>query len=160
MKKEMTIREANAADVSTLLEFEQGIVDAERPFHALLKDGEIHYYDLAELVASPDAGVFIGEIDGVAVASGYARIRKAKDYLRHDRYAYLGFMYVRPEYRGRGLNQEILDALFEWSAARGIDEIRLEVFDANLTAVRAYEKAGFERHLLEMRLSLGERADD
>lgn len=157
MNEMMKIREASAEDVPVLLEFEQGIVEVERPFNSLLKDGEIHYYDIAALVASPDAGVFIGEIDGFAVASGYALIREAKDYLRHTRYAYLGFMYVRPEFRGLGLNQMILDALFEWSAARGLDEIRLEVFEANAGAVRAYEKAGFDRHLLEMRMSLKER---
>lgn len=161
MKETITIREAVPADVPVLLEFEQGIVLAERPLNLLLREGEIHYYDLAELVASPDAGVFVGEVDGVPVASGYARIRDAKVYERHERYAYLGFMYVKPEFRGRGFNGAILDVLIEWSASRGLDELRLEVFPGNGPAIRAYEKAGFSPHLLEMRMSIagGKRED-
>lgn len=154
MKENVLIREAVAEDLPVLLEFEQGIVKAERPMNPCLKEGEIHYYDLAKLVASPDAGVFVGEIDGVPVMSGYALIREAKDYLKHDRYAYLGFMYVRPEFRGKGLNGLIVEALIDWASKRGLDELRLDVYSTNSGAVRAYEKAGFEPHLLEMRMSI------
>ena len=43
----MITREATLKDLHTLLEFEQGIIAAERPFDGTLKEGEIHYYDLS-----------------------------------------------------------------------------------------------------------------
>lgn len=149
------IRKAKIEEIETLLEFEQGIVAVERPMNPMLKDGEIHYYDLAKLIESELCGVFIAEFGGELIASGYALEKQAKDYLKHKKYAYLGFMYVKPEFRGKSVNQKILDALLEWARERNLEEIRLEVFTENISAIKAYQKAGFEPLLLEMRLNLG-----
>lgn len=149
----MITREATAKDLEILLTFEQGIVSAERPFNRTLIDGEIHYYDLNEFIQSPDATLIVVENDDEIVASGYALIKKSeKDYNKFKNYAYLGFMYVKPEYRGKGINKIITDELINWSRSKGISEIRLDVYAENASAVKAYEKAGFEPHLLTMRL--------
>lgn len=151
---EIITRKAQPSDLETLLFFEQGIVAAERPFDPTLKEGEIHYYDLAKLIDDPDFAVIVAELNGEVIGSGYARAMQSKDYLKHDRHCYLGFMYVKPEYRGRGVNSKVLDALKQWTKSKGINELRLEVYNDNQPAVRAYEKAGFTPNLLEMRLGL------
>ena len=51
---ELTFRPAEAADLATLLAFEQGIITAERSFNDTLKSGTVHYYDLAALLASDE----------------------------------------------------------------------------------------------------------
>ncbi|TDX90283.1 GNAT family N-acetyltransferase [Chryseobacterium daecheongense] len=151
----MIVREATKEDLKILLEFEQGMVAAERPFDSTLIEGEIHYYDLDYLIDSPNATVMVAEEDHQVVASGYALIKKAaKQYYNFEEYAYLGFMFVRPEYRGRGINQLILDQLLEWTKSKGISEVRLDVYDQNESAVKAYEKAGFEPLFLTMRLKV------
>lgn len=152
--KNLIVRPAQKDEIDTLIEFEQGIVAAERPFDSTLKEGEIHYYDLIHLIESPIAEVVVAEMDGELVGSGYALIKEAKPYQKHTHYAYLGFMYVKPEYRGQGINKAILDALKQWAISKNIKEIRLEVYDENLVAKKAYEKAGFKGNLLEMRLEL------
>lgn len=152
--KNITVRAAQKDEIVTLLTFEQGIVAAERPFDSTLKEGEIHYYDLIHLIESPEAEVVVAEIDGELVGSGYALIKEAKPYLKHTHYAYLGFMYVKPQYRGQGVNKAILEALKQWSVSQNIREIRLEVYDENTVAKKAYEKAGFKGSLLEMRMKL------
>jgi ribosomal protein S18 acetylase RimI-like enzyme len=150
----LIVRQAKIEEIETLLEFEQGIVTAERPFNPTLKEGEIHYYDLAKLIESPRSSVFVAEIGGELVASGYVLEKETADYLKHARYAYLGFMYVKPEHRGKGVNQKILDALLNWAKQRGLTEIRLEVFSENQSAIKAYEKAGFKALMLEMRMEV------
>lgn len=147
-------RSATVEDLDTLLQFEQGIVTAERPFDPTLKAGEIHYYDLKALILSPEAEVVVAVAGEEIIGSGYAQIRQAKDYLRHSRFAYLGFMYVKPAFRGQGINQKVLDALTNWIKEQGIAEIRLEVYAENEGAKRAYAKAGFTPNLLEMRMNL------
>lgn len=147
----LIIRKADIDDIDLLLEFEQGIVAAERPFDSTLKEGEIHYYNLEELILAPDTEVLVAVCADEIIGSGYSSIRKAKDYLKHKQYAYIGFMYVKPEHRGKGVSRQILDALEKWSIDQGITEIRLEVYKENLAAVRAYEKFGFNANLLEMR---------
>ena len=149
-------RSATVEDLDTLLHFEQGIVAAERPFDPTLKAEEIHYYDLKALILAPDSEVIVATAGSEIVGSGYAQIRLAKDYNAHDRFAYLGFMYVKPEFRGRGINGLVLEALTSWIRNQSIAEIRLEVYAENETAKRAYEKAGFTPNLLEMRRSLEE----
>ena len=149
------VRTALAEDLEVLLEFEQGIIEAERPFDSTIKEGEIHYYDLGQLIESPNAEVVVAEIDHQIIGSGYAVIRNAQAYLKHSRYAYLGFMYVKPEHRGKGINRAILEALKQWVISQKITEIRLEVYDDNDIAKNAYQKAGFKAHLLEMRMEAG-----
>ncbi|HKX82972.1 MAG TPA: GNAT family N-acetyltransferase [Pyrinomonadaceae bacterium] len=158
MTNQLTIRPAKFEELPTLLEFELGIVTAERPFNPTLKKGEIHYYDLAALIESPLAAVYVAELAGELIASGYVLEKIAQDYLQHDRYGYLGFMFVRPDHRGKGVNQRILDALIEWGRKRGLTEFRLEVYSDNLTAISAYEKAGFKPLLLEMRMGFDQEA--
>lgn len=154
--KPIITRSAALEDLDTLLDFEQGIVAAERPFDPTLKAGEIHYYDLKALILSPEAEVVVALAGDEIVGSGYAQIREAKDYLQHSHFAYLGFMYVKPAFRGQGINQKVLDALTYWIKQQGIAEIRLEVYAENAGAKRAYEKAGFTPNLLEMRMNLEE----
>ncbi|SMO93536.1 Ribosomal protein S18 acetylase RimI [Chryseobacterium rhizoplanae] len=149
----MITREATEQDLEILLEFEQGIVAAERPFNSTLIEGEIHYYDLKHLIQSPDATVIVTEKNDEIVASGYALIKKSEKYYNQfEKYSYLGFMYVKPEHRGKGINKVITDELISWSKSRGISEVRLDVYAQNESAIKAYEKAGFEPHLLTMRL--------
>jgi len=148
------VRKAIPADLPFLLEFEQGIIKAERPFDSTLKDGEIHYYDIAEMIVADNVEVLVAELDNELIGSGYARVEHSKVYLKHPKHAYLGFMYVKPEYRGKGVNKMILDGLENWSREKGITELHLEVYDENIPAVKAYEKAGFSKLLVLMRMGL------
>ena len=150
--QEYSIRSAVLADLKALLDFEQRIIEAERPFDPTLQKGEISYYNIEALIVSHEAEVVVVEYNGKIVASGHATLKKARHYLEHDDYAYLGFMYTHPDFRGKGLNKKIVDALKEWSEAKGLHEIRLTVYNDNIAALRAYEKVGFKRHIIEMRL--------
>jgi ribosomal protein S18 acetylase RimI-like enzyme len=146
-----TIRKAELTDMPTLLQFEQGVVEAERPFTPKMKPGPAKYYDMQELLTAPHIMLLVAELDGELVGSGYARIEESKHYLSHPRQAYLGFMYVVPQQRGKGVNSMILSALREWAHSKDVTELRLEVYSKNTIAIKAYEKAGFSSYLLQMR---------
>lgn len=152
----VVVRQAEIADLDKLLAFEQGVIEAERPFDATLRRDFVRYYDMKAMLAAPDIRVVVAEVDGELVGSGYARIEESKPYLKHDRHSYMGFMYTVPEYRGKGVNRKIIEALEEWSQARGVTEIRLEVYVENASAIRAYEKIGFAGSILKMSKSLSE----
>ncbi|WP_339921174.1 GNAT family N-acetyltransferase [uncultured Flavobacterium sp.] len=150
----INIRKARLEDLNILLEFEQGIITAERPFDPTLKEGKINYYDIEKMITAPHIEVLIAEIDSEIVGSGYARIETAKPYLNHDNYAYLGFMYTDPKHRGKGVNANIIEALKKWCQSQNITELRLDVYNDNPSAIRAYEKVGFKKHLVNMRVEL------
>lgn len=151
--KEFHIRPATHEDLNTLKKFEQGIIQAERPFDPTLDKDPISYYDLGELIDSEDAQVLVATYKSEVIASGYARKKKARHYLDHEFYSYLGFMYTHPDYRGQGVNARIVQGLKTWSLEKGLTEIRLTVYEDNIPAIKAYEKIGFHKHLLEMRLT-------
>lgn len=144
------IRKAIETEISILLSFEKGIIEAERPFDNTLKEGEIHYYDIIELIKNKNAEVLVAVIDNEIVGSGYAKILTAKPYQKHSEYAYLGFMYVKPTFRGQGINRKILQGLIDWAKSQNLTEVRLEVYDENKIAKNSYLKAGFKPSLLEM----------
>lgn len=148
----INIRTATNHDMETLFEFEQAVIAAERPFDPTLHDGLIHYYDLQEMINASHVELLVAELHGVVVGSGYARIETSKLYYKHNTHAYLGFMYVRPEYRGKGINRMIIQALQSWSFSKNVKELRLEVYYDNLPAIHAYNKMGFSKYMIQMRL--------
>lgn len=150
--KAIQFRAATLEDLPVLYQFEQGIIITERPFDPTLKADPINYYDLKELILTDKAEVVVAVIEDEVVASGYAKILQGKSYHKHDDYAYLGFMFVKPEHRGKGIIQGIVDELKVWAKANNLSEIRLEVYDDNDGAIRAYEKSNFKKHMIEMRL--------
>ena len=153
----MEYREAQLADLPKLLEIEQCIVDAERPFNIHIKSGNPTYYDIKELICSSDAMVMVGVAQGEIVATGYAQIRLSKASLEHEFHSYLGYMYVSPDFRGRGINGEIIELLKSWSLEKGVKHLYLEVYAQNTAAMKAYQKVGFDPCLLKMKLSLDEQ---
>lgn len=151
--KQITTRPATQADINTLLQFEQDLINTERAFDPTLKPSAT-YYDLPGMISAPHIELIVAEHNDTIVGCGYARIQTAAPYLQHNRYAYFGFMYTIPAWRGRSVNQVIMDELKKWSAAQGITELRLEVYHDNAAAIRAYEKSGFTQHKIEMRMNM------
>lgn len=148
---DITIRKAEPGDLPVLLQFEQGIITAERPFDPTLKEGHINYYDIAEMITAPNVELLVAEAGGELIGSGYARIESVKIYLKHRHHAFMGFMYVVPEHRGKGVNKMIIEGLKQWVNLQGITEMRLQVYNDNDPAIKAYERVGFVKHMIEMR---------
>lgn len=150
----MNIRTAVLEDLPILYEFEQGIIATERPFDPTLRKGHITYYDLKEKILSDNSEIIVVEIDDEIIGSAFIEVRLAHSFQQFTNYAYIGFMYVKPEYRGKGISHQIIMALNAWADSRNLKEIRLEVYSANTAAQRAYEKSGFDKHIIEMRMAL------
>ena len=147
------IKKASHKDLPCLRKLEQALVDAERPFSTSIKDKDVIYYDLEKLIRSDTSYVLVAVDNGVIIGSGYVDIRQSKVYATHEQHGYLGFMYVEPEYRGKGLNKKIMDGLIVWCKGKGIDDFYLHVYQKNEPAIRAYEKMGFTPSLVEMKLN-------
>ena len=147
-------RRADIKDLVTLYKFEQAIVATERPFDPTLKPGHINDYDIKAMIDDNDTEVIIAEVDLEIVGSGYVKISNAKSYLNFEKYAYAGFMYVKPGYRRKGISQTIIEKLKSWAKSKNVNELRLDVYDENHIAVAAYEKIGLQKHLVEMRMKI------
>ncbi|MBA6157051.1 GNAT family N-acetyltransferase [Tenacibaculum sp. S7007] len=147
-------RSARLEDLPILLDFEQGVINFERPFDPTLKEEKISYYDIKVMILSDEVEVIVAVENNEVIGSGYARIEEVKPYLKHSKHAYLGFMFVKPSHRGRGVNKLVIEALYSWIKSKGITEVRLDVYADNPGAIKAYEKVGFKSLLINMRKSL------
>lgn len=148
------VRKATQEDLPVLMEFMNGLVNAERPMDPTIKDGNVVYYDLSEIIKNEDSDLYVVELNNELVASGYAKIKEDRPYLKHDKQGYLGFMFVPEKHRGNAFNKLIMDTLLKWCKDRNVFEIRLNVYDTNPAAIRAYEKAGMKKHMINMRMNI------
>jgi GNAT superfamily N-acetyltransferase len=153
MTSQLTIRAAIQQDIPTLRTFEQGVILAERPFDVTLGPDPLQYYDLERMIAATHIVLVVAVLDGEVVGSGYARIEDGLPFVNYKQHAYVGFMYVVPHHRGKGIAHAVLEALRQWSLQQGITEMRLEVYYGNTPAIKSYEKVGFSKLLITMRKS-------
>ena len=105
------VRKATLNDIQILLDFEQGVIEAERPMDPTIKNDKISYYSISDLIKNEESVVYVVEKNKEIVASGYAKIKPDRHYLKHEKQGYLGFMFVPEEYRGLGYNKLIVDSL-------------------------------------------------
>ena len=150
----ITIRKATIEDLPVLFEFEQGVLRAERPMDETLKFKNTYYYDIPNLIKDSSVELVMAEINDTMVGCGYARIMKARDCFQFDQFSYLGFMFTKEDYRGRGVNHSIMNYLYNWSLSKGIYEVRLEVYPTNIAAIKSYEKSGMTCSMQTMRIDL------
>ena len=153
---DIKLRIATIEDLKALEEFEQGVIQYERPFAPQLKEDPIHYYAIKDLIENENSCFVVAEVNGQLIASGYASIEEAEPTKKEQFHAYLGFMYVVPEFRGIGINGQIVEYLIKWSKQHELTEIIIELYAENQSALKAYKKIGFHPDLLKMRLNTEE----
>lgn len=99
---------------------------------ALSKDSVIERLKFDFVVGSYDAGTLIG-------MGGLTRFTGSKTSHR----TLLWGMYVRPQYRGRGVANKIMNALIQHAKDIGMEQIILTVVSENIAAIHFYKKWGF-----------------
>lgn len=145
------IRKATLNDLDVLLNFEQQLIDVERPMDPSLEQKKkINYFDIPEFITSDTAEMYVAIVDNKIVGCGYGLIKQNKSKFAQKKQGYIGFIFVKEEYRGKGVNKCIFEAIFNWFKTKGIIEVRLSVYEKNPRAIKAYEKIGFKKNLVEM----------
>lgn len=96
-----------------------------------------HGYSIEKLLARK-VDFFVVRVDGKL--AGYGGIE-----FYGDEYGEIKRMYVRPEFRHRGLGKLIVKHLTGHTRAHAVPMLRLETGTMMLDAIRLYERAGFTR---------------
>jgi GNAT superfamily N-acetyltransferase len=96
-----------------------------------------HGFSVERLIADSVA-FFLLRVDGEPAGCGGIKL--------FDRdYGELKRMYVRPQFRGSGYGNLILDHLANYAQTHGVEVLRLETGIHQIEAIRLYERAGFYR---------------
>lgn len=147
-------RPAILDDLETLLVFEQGLIAAEKPLDPFLKDGEMIYYNIPQLISQENTHLIVAVLENELVGCGYIKIAPSRGYHKNSSHGYIGFMYVKPAFRGRKISTLILNALKGWAKTKNLKELRLDVYCNNHEAIKPYEKFGFKNSMIDMRMEI------
>jgi possible acetyltransferase len=107
-----------------------------------------------KIFVAEEINQIIGYIQGVIIEH-----KKGEDKiydLSHNpsKEGWIGLLFVKPEYRGGGIGQKLLDEMEGYFKSKYCTSIRLLVLSDNKHAISVYEKNGFMRHNLEMILKV------
>ncbi len=108
----------------------------------------------SKLLATPALGVIRIISEGETVA-GYFVLTFGFSFEFGGRLAWIDELYVRREFRRRGIGRQVLATAEDMCRAEGISALRLEVNRENVTAERLYRGFGFEdphRDVLTLRI--------
>jgi GNAT superfamily N-acetyltransferase len=94
-----------------------------------------HGLSVASLIAE-DVAFFVLRVDGAPAGCGGVK-------LYPEGYAEVKRMFVRPQYRGRGLSKIMLGHLEQHTRALGLSTLRLETGVLQHEAIALYKRMGF-----------------
>ncbi|MBF1033980.1 MAG: GNAT family N-acetyltransferase [Candidatus Nanosynbacter sp.] len=129
----------------------KSIKDARRYMQKMIDDANTMD---GKIFVAEEKDQIIGFIQGVIIEH-----KKGADTfydLTHNpsKEGWVGLLFVKPEYRGGGTGQQLLDEMKKYFISKNCTSIRLLVLSDNKHAVAVYEKNGFIRHDLEMILKV------
>lgn len=59
-------------------------------------------------------------------------------------------LYIKAEYRGRGIATELLEQAYHWCRGKNIKKVDINVYNENESAKKLYAKEGFHTSILRM----------
>jgi ribosomal protein S18 acetylase RimI-like enzyme len=113
------------------------ITELEAHLDPLYPSKSRHGYSVEKLIAQAVAFFVLRQDDTPAGCGGIQ--------LFGSDYGELKRMYVRPQFRGLGFGKLLVDHLADHARAHGVGLLRLETGIHQTTAIRLYERMGFQR---------------
>jgi GNAT superfamily N-acetyltransferase len=150
----ISIRPTTLNDLETLLEFEQGVVAAEKPLDTFLGTGKLTYYNIPELINEINTHFVVAVSNQELVGSGYIKIEESNSYHKNPKHGYVGFIFVKPSFRGKKISTLVLESLKIWAKEKDLKELRLDVYSNNSNAIKSYDSFGFTKSLVNMRIDI------
>ncbi len=141
------IHEAKPTDAIPFRELRLGALqDSPIAFTADYQKNLSHppkYWEDMLIMQADESTIFLAaHEDNLIGMTGIARGSSPKT--RHG--AWIWGVYVKPEWRGLHIAEELIKSCFEWARARKVVITKLGVAAVNQSAIRCYERCGFKTY--------------
>ena len=136
----LDIRRAKSADLESLVSF--AVAEAKEA-EGVKKDSERVRQGVATALNDDSiARYWVLEKNNTGVIGSVSIVKEWSDW-NSGYYWWIQNMYILPEFRGKGLMQQLIQALKDTARNEGALELRLYVHKNNAQAISAYQKVGF-----------------
>jgi len=101
--------------------------------------------ELAEIISSHEAAVFLGTIDGQAI--GFAQCQLRHDYVEGTETSPVGYLegiFIEEGYRRKGFAKQLLTACETWAKEQGCTEFASDCELTNTESLKFHLGLGFE----------------
>ena len=139
MKENLIIKEATVKDSEKIGE----VFDLYRQFYKKNPDKIISIEYIKQRLKNKESTIFFVEEDNICI--GIVQLYVTFDSLELSKKIILYDLFVRPEYRKKGIGAMLMDASKDFAENNGISGIELSTAISNGTAQRLYESLGYER---------------
>lgn len=141
MSERYSLRRASASDLETIVAF---TLEEARAAEGFDTDPEcVRRGVFAGLEDPSRATYWVAESSHGEVVASTSTVREWSNF-NGGFYWWVQSMFIRPEHRGRGLVDLLLDTVAEEARAAGAVDLRLYAHRANRRALDAYRRCGFE----------------
>ena len=165
-KTMIVIRKARLKDIDTLITLENELYDNQVEYLRKLKSKNLDDFFLKnnsntflkkfilKTIRSKNGLVLIAEVD--KKISGYLIIiiKKNIPIFQLEKLAEITDLYIKEEFRGKGISNKLRDEVLKWCKIKKISSITLDLLPKNIHAKSIYEKWGFNEFLIEMRMRI------
>lgn len=118
-----------------------GLFNLYRIFYRKTDDPQGALKFLQERMENKESVIFLHKEEGII--TGFTQLYPLFSSTRMCRTWLLNDLFVLPEYRGRGISKQLLDAAKEWARDTGSAGLLLETEKSNTIGNRLYPSAGF-----------------
>lgn len=160
------IRKAGLRDIASIIKLEKKLIDhgdeiIKNSYPQNLKDfcynkphDEIARNFIKNAIHSKNGLVLVSEIDNNIVGYLLITIRKNYPFFKLKKYGKLQTIFVKDDYRSRGISSKLKEEAFRWCREKRVTRISLDVLPDNIHSIEIYKKWGFDPYLLEMRIDV------
>ena len=157
MATTVEIRRATSRDIGGILpiwgelaDFHSALDPAFRPAPQWAREYATY---LRALLARDDALAVVARDGDRIVGYAVGRITSMPAFFAQRQRGYIHDVYVRPEYRRRGIGRRLVAEILTWLRRRGVTLVELTVAARN-EALPFWEKLGFRVYMHQMKLDL------
>ncbi len=151
------IRNFKEKDLSTVVRLSKKMIDYHHeidPYYKPSVKYENLKDDAREWLIERNTKVLVAEIDGGIV--GYARgsIERSPMFVTPSKIGIVDDLFVAEPYRKQGIGERLFSGLLDWFKIKKVKNIELSVDFRNEAGIKFWEKLGFFKYKLKMRLVL------
>ncbi len=152
------IRNARRGDADMLVQLWLEMMDQHALWDARFRFGEGASREfqrrITGMIRSPRACVLVAEVQGRVVGFATGELTSRPETYPDGSYGFISELFVREEYRNRGIGTALVQQVLEWMRKRGVTVVELLAAERNADGRAFWEHLGFEAFLRLMRVDL------